>query len=39
MVWVKGKKMTLKNPPSRMFREYLARMPYLRDTRETDSLA
>ena len=34
IVWVKGKKVTLKNPPSREFRGYLARMPYPRDTRE-----
>ena len=38
IVWVKGKKVTLKNPLGRMFYDYLARRPYLRDTRETDSL-
>ena len=39
IVWVKGKKVTLKNSQSRMFRDYLAGRPYLRDTRETDNLA
>ena len=39
MVWVKGKKVTLKNPLGRIFRDYLAGRPYPRDTRETDSLA
>ena len=39
IVWVKGKKVTLKNPPGRMFRDYLTRRPYLWDTRENDSLA
>ena len=39
IVWVKGKKVTLKNPPGRTFRDYLVRRPYLRDTRENDSLA
>ena len=39
IVWVKGKKVTLKNPPSRMFREYLMGRPYPQDTLETDSLA
>ena len=39
IVWVKGKKVTLKNLPSRMFRDYLVGRPYLRDTRENDSLA
>ena len=34
IVWVKGKKVTLKNPPSREFRGYLARRPYPRDTRK-----
>ena len=28
-----------KNPPGRMFRDYLAGRPYSRDTRENDSLA
>ena len=36
-VTVKGKKITLKNPPSKMFCEHLAGKPYLRDTHETDS--
>ena len=39
IVWVKGKKVTLKNPLGRMFHECLTGRPYLRDTRETDSLA
>ena len=39
IVWVKGKTVTLKNPPGRMFRDYLTGRPYLRDTHETDSLA
>ena len=39
IVWVKDKRVTLKNPPSRMFRNYLAEIPYPRDTRENDSLA
>ena len=39
MIWVKGKKVTLKIPSSRMFCDYLVRRPYTRDTRETDSLA
>ena len=39
IVWVKSKKVTLNNPQSRKFREYFAGRPYLRDTRETDSLA
>ena len=39
IVWVKSKKVTLKNPPSRMFREYFIGRPYSRDTREIDSLA
>ena len=34
IVWVKGKKVTLKNPLSMEFHGYLARRPYLRDTRE-----
>ena len=38
IVWVKGKKVTLKNPPSKIFRDYLAGRPYLRDTHENDSL-
>ena len=39
IVWVKGKKVTHKNPQSRMFRDYFAGRPYLWDTRENDSLA
>ena len=39
IVWVKGMKVSLKNPPGRMFRNCLAGRPYLRDTRENDSLA
>ena len=39
IVWVKGKKVTLKNPPSRKSRRYLARRPYPWNTREIDSLA
>ena len=39
IVWVKGKKVTLKNPPSRMFRDYLAIKPYPQDIRKNDSLA
>ena len=39
IVWVKDKKVTLKkNHPGRMFRDYLAGRPYLRDTRENDGL-
>ena len=32
-------KVSLKNPPSRMFCDYLAGRPYSQDTRENDSLA
>ena len=39
IVWVKGKKVTLKNPLGRMFRDYLAGKPYPQDTRKIDSLA
>ena len=39
IVWVKGMKVSLKNPPGRMFCDCLAGRPYLRDTRENDSLA
>ena len=38
IVWVKNKKVTLKNPPGRMFCKYFAERPYLRDTHENDSL-
>ena len=39
IVWVKGKKVTLKNPLGRMFHDYLAGRPYPRDTCGIDSLA
>ena len=39
IVWVKGKKVTLKNPLGREFRENLARSPYPRDTCKNNSLA
>ena len=39
IVWVKDKKVTLKNPLDRMFYEYLAGQPFSQDTRETDRLA
>ena len=39
IVWVKGMKVSLKNPPGRMFREYLVGKPYPRDTHENDNLA
>ena len=39
IVWVKGREVTLKNPPSRMFRDGLAGRPYPRDTRKNDSQA
>ena len=39
IVWVKGKKVTLKNPLGRMFHNYLAGRPYPRDTRKNDNLA
>ena len=41
VVWVKGREVTLKNPLGKMFRDCLAGAgrPYLRDTRENDSLA
>ena len=38
IVWVKDKKVTLKNPPGKMFRDYLAEKPYSQDTHENDSL-
>ena len=34
IVWVKGKKVTLKNPSSKMFREYLMKRSYPRDIRK-----
>ena len=39
IVWVKSKKVTLKNPLGKMFHKYLARRPYPRNTHETNSLA
>ena len=39
IVRVKGRKDTHKNPSGRMFRDYLAGRPYMRNTRENDSLA
>ena len=39
IVWVKGREVTLINPPGKMFRDCLAGRPYLRDTRENNSLA
>ena len=39
IVWVKNKKITYKNPPSKMFHDYLAKRSYPRDTREIDNLA
>ena len=39
IVWVKEMKVSLKNPPGKMFYEYLVGRPYSRDTRENDSLA
>ena len=39
IVWVKGREVTLKKPLGRMFCDYLMGRPYLRDTRENDSLA
>ena len=38
IVWVKGKEVTHKNPPRRMFHWYLVGWPYSRDNREIDSL-
>ena len=34
IVWVKGKKVTLENPPGMEFRGFLARRPYPQDTHE-----
>ena len=39
IIWVKGKKCTLKNPPGKTFCEYFARRPYPQDTCKIDSLA
>ena len=39
IVWVKGKKVTLKNPPSKEFHEYFARRPYPWDIHKTNNLA
>ena len=38
IVWVKGKKVILKNPPSKESRGYLAGRPYPRNTSEIDNL-
>ena len=38
IVWVKGKKVTHKNPSIRMFRNYLVGKPYPQDAHENDSL-
>ena len=34
IVWVKGRKVTLKNLQSKEFRKYLARRPYTQDARK-----
>ena len=39
IVWVKGMKVSLKNPPGRMFHDCLAGRPYPRDIHENNSLA
>ena len=39
IVWVKGKEVTYKNPPGRMFQDCLAGRPYLQDIRENYNLA
>ena len=39
IVWVKGKKVTLKNSPDRTFRKYFAERPYPQDTCEIDIMA
>ena len=39
IVWVKGKKVIIKNLLGRMFRNYLTGRPYPQDTRKIDSLA
>ena len=39
IVWVKGREVTLKKPPGKMFRDCLAGRPYSHDTCENDSLA
>ena len=39
IVWVNGKKVTLKKPSGKMFHEYFVGRPYPRDTRETNNLA
>ena len=38
IVWMKGTKVTLKNPSGKIFRDYLAGRTYPRDTHENDSL-
>ena len=39
IVWVKGREVTLKKPPGKMFCDCLAGRPYPRDICENDSLA
>ena len=39
IVWVKGREVTLKRPPSRIFCDCLAGRPCPRDTHENDNLA
>ena len=39
IVWVKGREVTLKKPPGKMFRDCLTRRPYLQNTRENNSPA
>ena len=39
IVWVKGREVTLKKPPGRMFRDCLVGRPYPQDTRKNDSLS
>ena len=39
IIWAKGKEVTHKNPPGRMFRDCLAGRPYPRDTCKNNSLA
>ena len=39
IVWVKGNKVSFKNPPGKMFCDYLARKPYPQDIYKNNSLA
>ena len=39
IVWVKGREVTLKKLPNKMFCDCLAGRPYPQDTHENDSLA